>query len=186
LANSRKPTADSPYRRAFFSAIINKGADICIMSITFDPCKPRPIRFLELWQPDDWRMKVYGIAYGRPTPRAELVEAAKVVARKALAETASATNHYTVGFLGVHDGRTANFVFVDWWADENELHHHVYLSSDDEPARLVENTGTGPIACVWDLRVMSFERDAWLRSVLRNQHGPDLEEYLAARLNEDA
>jgi prepilin-type processing-associated H-X9-DG protein len=156
------------------------------MSNTFKPCEPRPIRFLELWQPDDWSVKVYGIAYGRPTPRTELVEAAKAVAQEALAETAIATKHYGVGFLGVHDGRTANFVFVDWWADENELHHHVYLSPSDDPTRLVENRATGPIACVWDLRVVSFERDAWLSNVLRNARGPDLEGYLAVRLSEDA
>ena len=48
--------------------------------IITNPCETRPIRFLELWQPDDWRMKVYGIAYGRPAPRGELIEAAKDIA----------------------------------------------------------------------------------------------------------
>ena len=93
--------------------------------------------------------------------------------------------HYSVGFLGIHEGRTANFVFVDWWAEENELHHHVYVSSMAAPAELAYMTPTGLAACVWDLRVMAFERQAWIDTVLRNPKGPDFEAYLKQHLNED-
>ncbi|EEF62684.1 hypothetical protein [Pedosphaera parvula] len=149
------------------------------------PYKTRPIRFLELWQEGEWRIKVYSIAYERLTARAELVEAAKTVAREKLATVPSTLQHYSVGFLGVHDGRTSNFIFVDWWAEENELHHHVYVSPSNDPARLTYMTPTGLAACVWDLRVMAFERKAWVDCVLRNYKSPDLEAYLQQRLNED-
>jgi hypothetical protein len=149
-------------------------------------CELRPIRFLELWQPVGWRLKVYGIAYGRPMPRAELISAAKETALRLLKDQAAATKHYSVGFLGVRDGRNGGFVFVDWWADENELHHHFFISPSDEPTQLFDRTATGPHACVWDLRVIGFERDAWLASVLRNPGGPDVDGYLASQLNEDA
>jgi hypothetical protein len=150
------------------------------------PCERRPIRFLEQWQPDGWRMKVYGIAYDRPAPRAELIVAAKETALQTLQEQAAVTKHYSVGFVGVHDSRTGNFVFVDWWADENELHHHVFISPTDEPSGLFDMTAIGPHFCVWDLRVIGFERDAWLATVLRNPGGPDLNAYLQQQLNEDA
>lgn len=150
-----------------------------------EPYAPRPIRFLELWEPDGWRIKVYGIAYRRERPDPELVEAAKKVARERLSG-AAADRHYGVGFLGVHQGRGADWVFVDWWADENELHQHVYISPPGHPEELVEVTATGVIACVWDLRVMCFERGAWVEQVLANPAGPDVEGYLACRLNEDA
>lgn len=120
-----------------------------------EPHQTRPIRFLELWQEAGWRVKVYGIAYQRPLPRPELVEAAKRVARAHFV-SASGRTHYGVGFLDVHDGRGANFVFVDYWADENELHHHVYVSPADEPVALEYATPTGLVACVWDLRVLWF------------------------------
>ena len=155
------------------------------MTINFGVYEQRPIRFLEIWHTDSWRLKVYGIAYGRPTPRLELVEAAKTVAKERLANVSDRLEHYGVGFLGVHDGRTANFVFVDWWAEQNELHHHVYVSPTDQPAQLSYVTPTGLTACVWDLRVMSFEREAWLETVLRPQSGPDFEAYLERRLTED-
>ena len=149
------------------------------------PYQPRPIRFLELWQESGWRLKVYGIAYQRPLPRPELIEAAKAVARPHLLQATAIQRGYGVGFLGVHDGRGANFVFLDYWADENELHHHVYISPTHQPARLEYATPGGLIACVWDLRVLCFERQAWLQSVLANPSGPDIEQYLESRLNED-
>lgn len=145
----------------------------------------RPIRFLELWQHDGWRLKFYGIASRRPMPRAELVDAAKAVAAERLAGVPASMQHYSVGFLGVHDGLTSNFVFVDWWPDQNELHHHVYISPTDDPSQLTYATPTGVIACVWDLRLMAFERQAWLDTVLARHGGPDIEAYLQQELNED-
>jgi hypothetical protein len=146
----------------------------------------RPIRFLELWHESGWTLKVYGIAYGRERPREELVEAAKQIVRERLTHSTNDDNHYVVGFLGVHDGRGANFVYLDYWADENELHHHLYVSSSEAPASLEYITPTGVIACAWDVRVLSFERDAWVEAMLANPSGPDVEGYLARMLNEDA
>jgi hypothetical protein len=155
------------------------------MPIAITPYETRPIRFLELWQREAWRLKVYGIAYRRDVPRLELIEAAKAAARSRLAEIDRSMPHYGVGFLGIHDGRTANFIFVDWWADENELHHHVYVSPTAEPSRLTYAPPTCGIACVWDIRVIEFERQAWLATVLKNPQGPNLDKYLQLRLNED-
>lgn len=146
----------------------------------------RPIRFLELWRELGWALKVYGIAYRSERPREELVEASKEIARRRLANSTNSHNHYGVGFLGVHDGRGANFVYLDYWADENELHHHVYVSPSEEPASLEYVTPTELMACTWDLRVLSFERVAWVEAVLANPSGPDIDEYLARTLNEDA
>ena len=153
--------------------------------ITSGPYEERSIRFLELWTSAGWRLKVYGIAHGRSTPRPELLEAAKTVATQRLANVPDSMRHYSIGFIGVHDGRTANFVFVDWWADENELHHHVYVSPTDEPAHLTDATPGGLVACVWDLRVLAFERQAWIDTVLKQPHNPDIDAYLGVRLDED-
>lgn len=149
-----------------------------------EPYAPRPFRFLELWEVNGWRIKVYGIAYKGELPRPELVEAAKVRALAHLVDNSDP--HYSVGFLGVHDGRGANFIFIDYWADENELHHHVYISPTDDVPNFRYATPTGLIACVWDLQLMAFERQAWVETVLANPAGPDVEAYLACRYNGDA
>ncbi len=157
-----------------------------------EPCGTRPIRFLQLLEIRDWRIKVYGITYGRPLPREDRVRAGLALAETAFPPQALGQGRHGVGFLGIHDGRGATFIFADWWADENELHHRVFVSphpSPDglfSPDSLEERTGTGLTACVWDLRVQCFERQAWLETVLRGPDGPDLEAYLARRLNEDA
>jgi hypothetical protein len=150
-----------------------------------EPYRARPIRFLEEWSHAGWRLKVYGIAYEGERPRAQLIDAAKRIARERLPQPAVGGGRYGVGFVGVHDGRGANFVFVDWWADENELHHHVYTSATGEPEEFAYATPSGLSACVWDLRVQSFERDAWLGEVLRKPDNASVERYMARRLNED-
>lgn len=149
-----------------------------------EPYAPRPIRFLEEWTIDGWRLKVYGITYRRACPRAELIETARRLARESL-PLVGAGGNYGVGYVGVHDGRGANFVFVDWWADENELHHHVFAAPSTQLKDLPEITATGLSVCVWDLRVQCFEREAWLEAVLKNPRSADMEDYLRRRLNED-
>lgn len=149
------------------------------------PYEPRPIRFLELWQDSGWRIKVYGISHCREVPPWELVRAAKTVARRCLPHPPVGPNRYGVGFIGVHEGRGKNFIFIDWWVDENELQHHGFESPTDRPDALSEIPVGSAIACVWDLGVLSFERQAWVDTVLANPNGSDLDAYLARRLNTD-
>ena len=46
-------------------------------------------------------------------------------------------------------------------------------------------SGSELSADVWDLRLLAFERDAWVETVLRAEHA-DLEAYLARSLEEEA
>jgi len=143
-----------------------------------EPHAPRTVAPLGLWHVRGWRIKRYSIAYQRARARRELVTAAEAAAASILPDPAVTRTRYGVGFLGVHDGRTGNFVFVDWWAQENELHHHVLFSPADTPAELRRQSGLDPIACVWDLAVVGHERAAWVRHVLAAP-SPDVDAYLA-------
>ena len=148
-----------------------------------EPYVRRSVRSLDLLTVNDWRLKVYGITYRGERPIQELVAAAVAAAQQRLPHPAVTSDRYGVGFVGAHDGRGANFVFVDWWENEDELHHHAWLSSKQEPARL---RVTGPddfTACSWDLAVIGHERAAWVRHVLARAEGPDLDAYLADRLH---
>ena len=143
---------------------------------------PRPVRPLPLFGVDGWRLKVHSIAYRGELARPELVQAACRVAAEVLPRPAIGEGRYGVGFLGVHDGRGATFVFVDWWADENELHHHAFSSPLDRPGDLIATSPDAFIACAWDLAVIGHERAAWVETVMSNLDGPDLESYLARTL----
>ena len=98
------------------------------MALTTEMYRNRPVRCLGVEELDGWRLKVYGIAYGAEQPSAELVAAGVGAGRGRLPAPAVTGDRYGVGFLGIHEGRGGNFVFVDWWAQENELHHHVWFS----------------------------------------------------------
>jgi hypothetical protein len=148
-----------------------------------EPYAPRPVRCLDVLSFDGWRLKLYGIAFRGERPAQALVDAAVDVAHERLPRPAITADRYGVGFAGAHDGRGDNFVFVDWWEGEDELHHHGWLSSKREPERL---RPTGPddfTACAWDLAVIGHERTAWVRNVLARPEGPDLDAYLGDRLD---
>lgn len=67
---------------------------------------------------------------------------------------------------------------VDWWVDENKLHHRLFIDFERAPHDALT-------ACVWDIAVMAFERDAWVEHMLRAPPPGDLDRYLAATLNAD-
>jgi hypothetical protein len=148
-----------------------------------EPYAPRSIRCLDLLSFDGWRVKLYGITYRGDRPVQSLVDAAAAVAQEQLPRPPVTDHRYGVGFVGAHDGRGANFVFVDWWENEDELHHHTWLSSKQEPGRLRATVPADFTACAWDLAVITHERAAWLRHVLARAEGPDLTAYLDDRLD---
>jgi hypothetical protein len=144
--------------------------------------EPRAFRFIELLALDDWRMKLYGIAWRRELPRAQLFEAAKRIAVEVLRN--AGPNNYKVGFIGAHDGRKACLVFVDYWGNEDELFHRVFLSRSNDPDALAPAKDSDLSVCIWDLHLQSFERAAWIKYILRKATAPDFHGYLGERLNE--
>ena len=149
--------------------------------MSIQPYKPRSFRFIELLSIGDWRLKLYGIAWNAELPRPELLEAAKKIATERLKK--EQVSNYRVGFIGAHDGQNACFVFVDFWGNENELFHRVFLSRLSDPQSLTAANSSDSSVCVWDLHLQSFEREAWIKHVLRKPNAPDFEGYLAERFN---
>lgn len=144
----------------------------------------RPIRCLDVWVPREldleWQLKVYGISYAAEQPSSELIEIAKALAiNEALPQ---AVDHYGLGFIGVHQGQDSDFIFVDWWANRNELHHHVFTAGKQENSTFSYKTPSGLSACVWDLFVQNFERQAWITFAMQNSV-IDSQGYLAKQFN---
>jgi hypothetical protein len=75
-------------------------------------------------------------------------------------------------------------VFVDYWGNENELFHHVFLSRSGDPNALIPAKSSDSSVCVWDLRLQLFEREAWIKHVLCKAAAPDFQAYLDERLND--
>jgi hypothetical protein len=55
------------------------------MKMSIQSYAPRALRFVELFSIDDWRMKLYGIAWKGDLPRPEVLDAAKRIAAEVLA-----------------------------------------------------------------------------------------------------
>lgn len=75
---------------------------------------------------------------------------------------------HPVGFLILHYGMDGNYLLVSQWYDANMLKHWV-RGSTVGPGGSVAFTPLAQrdlIACVWELEVIKFERDAWVNTVL--------------------
>ena len=144
--------------------------------------RTRPVRYLKTLESGGWRMKLYGISADGQKPRPELLQAAEEVAFETLPKPLG-EGRYGVGFVIAHDGADGCYVLVDWWQGEDMLYHHLYLAPKARPKDLERHTSSGLTACVWELAVISFERQSWVDAVLNNPEGPDLEGYLECRLS---
>jgi hypothetical protein len=113
---------------------------------------------------DDWRFKQYAVVYGTSAFDAPAYEAALPRAFSGLPSPAATATRPGVGFLIMHQGRGFHYLVLCWWDNENELPIKVFVrpfdSSEWRPAAEHESV------CVWDLEIIAFERDAYVKHVL--------------------
>ena len=154
------------------------------MTSTFDPNAKRPVRFLRLWTLDSWQIKVYGITFGGEIPDEALVSAAKRASALIFEEWQDEIDGFSpthLGFLGIHQGNGFSVVFPCCWANENEFFNQVLTAPLDQPEALAPDPKR--TACIYDIALISFERDAFVKTMLRNADGPDREAYLDIVMN---
>ena len=148
----------------------------------------RAIRFVEPWRHRGWQFKIYGINPDLPAAGRSVVEPASIGHAKGLAvlrlTEARRADEEGFGFLIVHQGHLARWVLVDCWRERILLDHWLHKADLGSPDRF-ELMTDGLCACVWELRVIEFERQAWTRCVLRAGAAPDYAAYMDARLDED-
>jgi hypothetical protein len=135
---------------------------------------PRPITFLTIHDIDGWKIKTYRTApFG-----AEPMMAARRRAADTLPPRPDRVGAFGVGFLIVHQAADSCFALVDWWVREDQLHQRVFAAPLDQPDAF-EPLLAPVVGCVAALCVIDHERQAWLRHVLANPAGPDIDGYLA-------
>jgi hypothetical protein len=145
----------------------------------------REIRFLSVIQRDGWRVKSYAI---RHRDRVATTSESNDFISKAvdsLPRSAVAVDRPGVGFVIHHQGVGADYLVLHWWDNQNECPSRVWVRHVDgdiasEPWRPAEGSEA---VCVWDLQVIGFERDAFVRHVLSPPDGPDIDAYLREHLS---
>lgn len=155
------------------------------MPVSTDPSAMSPyvrraVRVIDRIELEGLRLKVYSITSVGERAGEGLIRAGIARAAEHLRDHPTRQQRAGLGFIGVHDGRGENQVFLDLWINENELTHDYWISSKHAPEALAAPGPDHNSVCVWDLFVQAFERENWLRYVLDNPSGPDLEAYWRA------
>lgn len=75
---------------------------------------------------------------------------------------------HPVGFLILHYGSEGDYLLVSQWYDADMLKHWVRgaVVDADGCTTFAPLAQRDLIACVWELEVINFERDAWVNTVL--------------------
>ena len=129
----------------------------------FDPYVARPIKFIDQVNSEGWRIKIYGIsAKSLPLPKDVVSEGIKNVLSY-LPQPALTEQRYGVGFLIIH--------------------HKLFSSPLDKPSSISTEPDKSLIACVHELRVMTFESEAWIKTVLCQDDKPSFDSYLKLHLD---
>lgn len=146
----------------------------------------RPIRFIELWTTNQWKIKIYYITEFGMELDESFITIAKNIAENEIAKITPSHNHHHSAFLTIHISGpfVFNQIIFDWWAEENELRHLVFKAEPNDPKNFVNITSTGKAFCIWELKIIGFERDSWMENILLNEN-PSLEKYYSDVLNID-
>lgn len=151
------------------------------MRTVSEPYRDRAIRPLGVREVSGWRLKVYAVQYHEgPLPEVVYDDGLTVAGRE-LPQPPVTRERAGVGFVIFHEGRGVRFLVLNWWDRENELFNRVLIRGLDEDDLWVW-ARRGEVACVWDLQVLAFEREAWVDTVLRRSERPDVEAYLTRAL----
>jgi hypothetical protein len=128
----------------------------------FTRYEPRRLDFLGHETIAGYRLKTYSLRVDDAPLDRERFAAGWSAARAALPQPARADGRPAVGFAIAHQGRTGDYLILGWWDRENELPVRVWLrdGADWRPA------AGGESFCVWDLRVLWWEREAYVATVL--------------------
>jgi hypothetical protein len=144
------------------------------MEVTFKRYEPRSLRFLGVETVGGQRLKVYSIVRGDDVFDRERFAAGWALAEDALPLPAMLEGRPGVGFAILHQGATGDYLIVGWWDRENELPTRVFIRDTN----IWRPAAGGESFCVWDLRVMWWEREAYVNSMLAGR--PDaLNAYVA-------
>lgn len=130
-----------------------------------------------------WTAKVYAILSDRWADDALPPRAAMAAAVRAAMDRLDAPLDHDFGFAIFHLADDGIYLLLTRFNNANNLRHRVFsIDLGEEPLRLEPLADPHIVACVWELRLMKFEADAWIDHVLRTGLTPESAgRYLATR-----
>jgi hypothetical protein len=143
-----------------------------------EPYEQRSVEFLKHVSSGDWRIKVYGISVKSESLSRELISEGMKAVLPHLPQPALTEQRYGVGFLIIHQGTMRNWFLLNWWENEDIMHHRLFSSLLNTPNSITSEPDRSLLACVHELRIISFESEAWIKTVLCKDCEPSFDEYL--------
>lgn len=149
------------------------------------PFKPRLISFIEVFNCNDWKIKLYTITYDSAAVSTETINTVKSHLDKWLLKSQDYNlPTYKIATLIIHKWKGGHFVIIKWWIGENMMQILVFLATNKEPSNFKLYSDKGIVTCVWELEILWFERNAWVEEVLRKQiTESNIQNYLQINLN---
>lgn len=148
-------------------------------SHSYVPYRPRRVSYLGIRTVRGFSLKVYTIVFGDRTFSNDLFDSGLLTAGDQLPQPPVATGRPGVGFVILHQGMTGDYIILGWWDNENELPLRVFVLGQNG----WRAAGGGESLCVWDLRIVWHEREAYVSSLLSGKPGRQVEAYLDAGLS---
>jgi hypothetical protein len=133
----------------------------------FSRFEPRPLAFLGVESVVGYRLKIYAITYGNESFDRNRFVDAWLLASDELPHPAVTDQRPGFGFVILHQGKTGDYFILCWWDRENELPTRVFIRDSKGWRKSIG----GESFCVWDLKVMWFEREAYVGKVLMGDGG---------------
>lgn len=146
--------------------------------------KPRTIRFNEIVNVQEWKVKVYTISMAGELKHPAIYKNAI----DKLPEWLEMNNSFDsrnekIAFLILHSGAEGIFSLINWWVGKNMLNTHTFITYPQAPEQFKKISGDGLVACVWEMEIINHERVSWMKNVLKQAPNPNYKSYLADNYN---
>jgi len=123
--------------------------------------KPRPVVSV-----NGYRLKPYEIYYAEDGKIRLQEPDLKSLISQCLPASDDPLNH-GVGFVMVHFARDGQYLLLSRWYGGNMLKHDLFeIKQMADGWQSTSLKSTGIVACVWELQVVTFERQAWVNTAM--------------------
>ncbi|MBL4707384.1 MAG: hypothetical protein JKY48_02965 [Flavobacteriales bacterium] len=136
--------------------------------------KKRHIHFSGIELQESWKIKYYKIGCEENFQALDYFQYVKSQVPLILRQ---AVKHHHEAFVVVHEASDGIWTIISWWTGVEMLMIQTYFSSSSILLELIPLKERGALACVWEMAVVSHEREAWIQHVLKESSAPDFERY---------
>jgi hypothetical protein len=139
---------------------------------------PRPVVSHGIRDIHGYKLKEYSILYGPDALSTGQFDLGLPAAFAVLPQPSITSTRPGAGVLILHQGRGARYIVLGWWDNENELPLRIWTQPRECCGAPWLPATASQSVCVWDIEILSFERNTYVERVLKRPQSPDLRGYL--------